>query len=207
MRGRFVVLEGVDGSGKTTQAQRLTAWLEAGGRRPLHLREPGATPTGERLRELLLARERAPMDPRTEALLFFAARCELLHAQVEPARAAGRTVLCERFTPSTLAYQGHGEALASFVLALDELVVPAPLQPDLVLILDLPAPESLARAAGRGPADGFEARGLAFLERVRRGYQRYAAARAARTCLLDVSGLGPDAVEARLRERLAALWP
>lgn len=206
MRGRFVVVEGVDGSGKTTQAERLRAWLERAGRAPLHLREPGSTPVGERLRSFLLAAERAPLDPRTEALLFFAARNELLRQVVAPALAAGRTVLCERFTPSTLAYQGQNEETARFVLALDALVVPEACRPDLVLVLDLDPAESLRRAGSRGGADGFEARGAAFLEAVRGGYHRYAAAFPERTVLLDVAGLGADAVEAELRRRLAALW-
>lgn len=207
MRGRFIVLEGLDGSGKTTQAEHLVAWLAAAGRRPLHMREPGGTPLGEELRKLLLAPARPRPDARSEALLFFAARAELLRTEVAPALEAGRAVVCERFTPSTLAYQGQTDELAAFVLALDELVVPPDLQPDLVLILDLDPSESLGRAGQRSTPDGFEARGRAFQEAVRRGYLRYAAARPEHAHVVPVGGLDAAAVEAEVRRRVAALWP
>ncbi len=207
MAAHFLVFEGPDGCGKSTQAERLVARLEAAGRRPLHLREPGTTPIGERLRELLLAPERESWDPRTEALMFFAARSELLRAEVAPALAAGRDVICERFTPSTLAYQGQTPELEAFVLQLDELVVGKELRPDRVLILDLDGHESLARASGRGAADGFEARGVEFQERVRRGYLRYAEARPERSRVIPVGGLDPDQVEAEVAAALGELLP
>lgn len=204
MRGRFFVLEGPDGCGKSTQAERLVARLAGTGRSPLHLREPGTTGLGERLRALLLAPGREPWDPRSEALLFFAARAELLRAEVAPALAAGRDVVCERFSPSTLAYQGQSPELERFVLALDALVVAGELRPDLVVILDLEPAASLARAAARGAADGFEQRGLAFLERVRRGYLRYAELRPERTRVVAVGGLDAAAVAGRVAEVLEA---
>ncbi len=203
MGGHFVVLEGPDGSGKSTQAERLVARWRAEGRDPLHLREPGTTPVGERLRALLLAPDREAWDPRTEALMFFTARNELLRAEVAPALAAGRDVVCERFTPSTLAYQGQSEETERFVLALDELVVAPELRPDCVLILDVEPSLGLARATGRGAADGFEARGAAFQERVRRGYLRYAEARPERSRVIRVDGLGLEEVEARVAAALA----
>lgn len=199
----------MDGSGKSTQAARLAADLRQSGRRILSLREPGATPLGERLRALLLheAGAAAERSPRAEALLFFAARVELLTRRIAPALAAGEDVLCERFSASTLAYQGQTEADAAFVLALDRLCVPAELQPDRVLILDLPAAESFARlrdAAQRdgGALDAIEARGLGFQERVRAGYLRYAAAHPQRSLLIPVAGLDADAVAGRLRAAL-----
>ncbi len=204
MRGRFLVLEGVDGSGKSTQAKLLRSWLRERGRDPLHLREPGTTALGERLRAILLDPRRPEMGTRAEALLFFAARSELLRQVVEPALTAGRDVICERFTPSTLAYQGHG-AEGDFVLALDALVVPPEFQPDLVLILDLEAEESLRRARARGTADGFESRGLAFLEGVREGYRRYARARPDRARLIPVGGLDVEAVASRVVAAVQAL--
>ncbi len=203
MGGRFLVLEGMDGAGKSTQARRLVAWLEARGRRPLHLREPGATALGERLRALLLEPGREDWDPRSEALLFFAARNELLRSQVAPALAAGRDVVCERFTPSTLAYQAQAPGLEDFVLALDELVVPPELQPSLVLILDLDPAASLARAGRAGGADAFEGRGLAYQEAVRRGYLAYARRRPERTRVLAVDGLDEAAVAAAVQAAVA----
>ncbi|HEX9792432.1 MAG TPA: dTMP kinase [Planctomycetota bacterium] len=203
MRGRFLVLEGVDGAGKSTQAARLVEWLEGQGRRPLRLREPGGTPLGEALRELLLDPGRDRWDPRAEALLFFAARAELLSEVAMPALAEGRDVVCDRFTPSTLAYQGQTEELAAFVLGLDELVVGPERQPALVIVLDLPVAESLARAARAGAPDAFENRGAAFQEAVRTGYRRYAARYPARTRLLPVAGLDPDAVAGKIRACVA----
>lgn len=204
-RGRLWVIEGVDGSGKSTQAARLVERLRAGGEDPLALREPGATPLGERVRELLLARgaARDGWNPRAEALLFFAARVELLARAIEPALAAGRTVICERFTPSTLAYQGQSEEDARFVLALDRLCVPAALQPERVVILDLAPEESfrrvLAAGAGRtGGPDAIEARGLEFQRRVRAGYLRYAAEHPERSVLLAVDGCSAEEVATKV---------
>jgi dTMP kinase len=207
MAARFLVLEGVDGSGKSTQATALLGWLKQMGRNPLHLREPGTTRIGESLRQLLLEPGRESWHPRTEALLFFAARRELLRQQVQPALEAGRDVLCERFTPSTLAYQGQLDDDAAFVLALDHLVVGHELQPDLVLILDLDPTESLRRAGARAnsdgaPLDAMEERGLGFLQTVRQGYRRYAQERPQQSYLLDVTGLDPEQVQLKLRQRL-----
>lgn len=209
MTARFLVLEGVDGSGKTTQAKALVAWLEELGRSPVHLREPGTTALGERLRALLLEPGRESWHPRSEALLFFAARRELLHRQVRPALAAGRDVVCERFTPSSLAYQGQDAADADFILQLDQLVV-GDLQPDRVIVLDLPVSESLQRMGRRQKqtgesADGMEERGVEFLRTVRQGYLRYAEARPEQTALHDVSGMTEDEVFDAIRADLEAL--
>jgi dTMP kinase len=209
MQARFLVMEGVDGSGKSTQAEGLLSWLRSLGRDPVHLREPGTTQMGERLRALLLDPDREPCSPRTEALLFFAARGELLRQEVAPALAAGRDVLCERFTPSTLAYQGQTAEDRAFILALDEIVVGAH-QPDLVLLLDLPANHSWARTqerAGSRDLDAMEARGLAFLEQVRAGYLAYAAARPQQSVLLEVEGWDRERVQAALRAQLVDHFP
>lgn len=209
MQARFLVMEGVDGSGKTTQAEALLAWMRSLGRDPVHLREPGSTQMGERLRSLLLDPQREPCSPRTEALLFFAARGELLRQEVAPALAAGRDVLCERFTPSTLAYQGQDPSDRDFILALDEIVVGVN-QPDLVLLLDLPASTSWQRTqsrAGNAELDAMESRGLDFLEQVRTGYLAYAAARAKQSALFDVDGWDRERVQVALRKQLQVRFP
>lgn len=189
----FWVLEGMDGSGKSTQAELLVTELEKAGRRPLHLREPGSTGLGEGLRKMLLDRDRESWDPRSEALLFFAARNELLRSQVAPALADHRDVVCERFTPSTVAYQGQG-GLADWVLELDSLVVSPQLQPHGVLILDLEPAVSFARVGGDKGHDGFESRGLGFQKMVREGYLAYAAANPERTALIAAEGLSIEKI-------------
>lgn len=186
MEAGFWVLEGMDGSGKSTQAEILVDWLQEQGRNPLHLREPGSTGLGEGLRRMLLDADREAWDPRSEALLFFAARNELLRSEIGPALRAGRDVVCERFTPSTVAYQGQQEGMADWVLSLDRLVVPMELQPHGVLILDLDAQTSFARTAVEEAPDGFERRGVDFQERVRQGYLAYALAHPDRTQVISV---------------------
>jgi len=174
-RGRFIVLEGIDGCGKSTQAHRLTERLREAGRDPLHVREPGSTALGEALRSLLLARAELALVPAAEALLFVAARRQMLDERVEPALAAGRDVVCERFHASTFAYQGAaGGVDEGALLALFAAWAGSP-APDLVVVLDVP-PElaaERARVEGRG-TDRFEARGIEFQRRVAAGMRRYA---------------------------------
>lgn len=171
-RGRFIVIDGVDGCGKTSQATALVAALAAHGRpAALHLREPGSTVLGERLRELLLSREHT-IGPAVEALLFAAARRQMLDELVEPALARGRDVVCERFHPATLAYQAEAGGLeteAVLALLLGWAGRPAP---DLVVVLDVDPDVAAAR---RGPAgDRIEDKGLEFQRRVRQGFLRAA---------------------------------
>jgi|MDSW01.1.fsa_nt_gb dTMP kinase len=173
MKGRFWVFEGMDGAGKSTQAGLLFDYLKAEGRNPLHVREPGTTNLGELLRKLLLDVDREDWHPRSEALLFFTARNELLYRQVLPELEGGRDVICERFTPSTLAYQAHSEEDIAFVLGVHNLVVGDAFEPDGVFILDC-SPETSFERVARGDLDGFEKRGLEFQRLVRSGYHKFA---------------------------------
>jgi len=204
MAAGFWVLEGIDGCGKSTQAKLLCAALEADGHQPLHLREPGSTALGEGLRRLLLEPGRSNWDSHAEALVFFAARRELLVKEIGPALAAGRDVVCERFTGSTYAYQGQASTEdAAWVLALDRLVVAAQ-QPDLHLILDLDPSESYARVGREQPKDAFETRGLAFQERVRAAYLRFAAEKGPQAAVLAVGGRSPQEVAISVRQAVEA---
>src|SRR5262245_21964278 len=149
MRGKFITLEGVDGAGKST----FLAWIEqrirSKGVDLLVTREPGGTPIGERLRELLL---HTTMDRKTETLLMFAARQEHIVSVIEPALTAGRWVLCDRFTDATFAYQGAGRALGERDIAILEAWVQGGLQPDLTVLFDLPVEVARARSqAARSP--------------------------------------------------------
>jgi dTMP kinase len=148
-RGLFITLEGLDGSGKTTQIKRLASWMQKRGLDPVITRQPGGTATGDRIRALLLDSGSTPLAPMTEMALMFADRAQAIAEVIEPALAAGRIVLCDRFTDSTEAYQGSGRELGSQrVLDLHRLIC-GDLQPDLTLLL-LPALDSsLARARKR----------------------------------------------------------
>jgi dTMP kinase len=184
--GRFVTFEGIDGAGKSTHIEALAHWLRARGHEVLLTREPGGTPLAEKLRELFLYQT---MDVLTEALLVFAARRDHLVCEVEPALARGATVLCDRFTDASFAYQGGGRGFSSEILLTLERWVQEGRQPDLTLWFDLPADVAAARRAPARAPDRLEAQDLAFFERVRAGYaeravnhsQRFAHLNAAQT--------------------------
>jgi len=174
-RGLFVVLDGVDGCGKSTQAGLLAEALRTRGREVLHVREPGTTALGESLRTLLL-QGGDELDAGTEALLFAAARRHLLRAVIAPALAQGRDVVCERFHSSTYAYQGVAGGLGGgLVTELLATFADDP-RPDLEVILD--ADVGVAAARRGGDRDRIERRGLAYQERVAEAYRAYAAQRA-----------------------------
>jgi dTMP kinase len=148
-RGLFITLEGLDGSGKTTQIKRLAAWLAKRGLEPVITRQPGGTPTGDRIREILLDSRSTGLAPMTEMALMFADRAQAIAEVIQPALNAGKIVVCDRFTDSTEAYQGGGRELGSAtVLELHRLIC-ANLQPDLTLLLLPSFDASLTRARHR----------------------------------------------------------
>ncbi len=166
--GRFITLEGIDGAGKSTHVAWLAETIKRRGHRVLVSREPGGTPLGEKLRELLLHQA---MRANTEALLMFAARREHLETVIWPALEAGQWVLCDRFTDASFAYQGGGRGLAAERLHALEEWVHGGFQPDLTFLFDLPPELGQARmAAGRGPLDRFEQEQADFHCRVREAY-------------------------------------
>lgn len=200
-RGRFITLEGVDGAGKSTHIPYIEAQLRARGFEPVVTREPGGTKVGERLRDLLL---HEPMQADTELLLMFAARAEHLATVILPALAAGRWVLCDRFTDATYAYQGGGRALDLRRIGVLESWVHGGMQPDLTLLFDVPLSVARARSAERA-ADRFESEQDAFFQRVRQGYLDRAGADPGRMRLIDAS-VSIDEVRLRIDRALAALW-
>lgn len=182
---RFITLEGIEGAGKTTQLARIRDLLGTAGIECVLTREPGGSPLAEGVRGLLLDPAHQGMGADTELLLMFAARAEHLHRVINPALAAGRWVLCDRFTDATYAYQGGGRGLDPARIAALENLVQGALRPDLTLLFDLPAAAGLARARGRSAPDRFEAEALAFHERVRRAYLAIAAREPRRVRCID----------------------
>jgi dTMP kinase len=167
VKGRFITFEGIDGAGKSTHVEDVAARLRASGNL-VCTREPGGTALAEQLRELML---HSPMDPLTEALLVFAARRDHLQQVIVPALERGDTVLCDRFTDATFAYQGAGRGLDAGVLSWLETRVQGSLQPDLTLWFDVPPALAAQRRAAARAADRFEQQDLEFFERVRGGYE------------------------------------
>jgi dTMP kinase len=167
-RGRFITLEGIDGAGKSTQVDVVAKQLRAHGADVVVTREPGGTPMGEQVRQLVLHQ---PMTPRTETLLVFAARAQHVEAVVEPALSAGRWVLCDRFTDATFAYQGGGRGVAEADIATLEQWVHPGLQPDLTLLFDVPPEVAATRLAKARAADRFEQEQTQFFARVREVYR------------------------------------
>lgn len=188
--GAFITIDGPDGGGKTTQAERLRAHLAVRGVRVLLTREPGGTWLGERLRDVLLARTStaaAPTDPLTDALLFNAARRQLVGEVIRPALDVGTTVICARFADSTLAYQGYGSGVPLERLDLLAQVATDGLTPDMTIILDLPVEAGLARKSP-GDVTRFEAEfDVEFHERVRQGFLAIARADPERVALIDAT--------------------
>lgn len=196
--GRFITFEGIDGAGKSSHIDATVAWLRQRGHDVVVTREPGGTPLAERLRDLVL---HAGMDALTEVLLVFAARRDHLVQCIEPALAAGRTVVCDRFTDASFAYQGAGRGFDAHVLAQLEQWVQQGRQPDLTLWFDLPAAVAAERRAAVRAPDRFESQDLAFFERVRSGYAARCEAAPRRFRALDALG-DRDTVWARVQTAL-----
>ena len=184
MRGKFVTLEGIDGAGKSSFLSCIERLLRARAHDVVVTREPGGTPAGEALRDLLL---HSPVDPMSEALLMFAARREHLRHVILPALEAGRWVLCDRFTDATFAYQGYGRGVDLRFLATLERSVQGALQPDLTVLFDLPVAVARARTARARDPDRFESEQDTFFERVRSGYFARAAADPTRFRVIDAT--------------------
>lgn len=184
MRGMFITLEGVDGAGKSSFLPWIEQRLRASGKDVLLTREPGGTPIGEQLRNLLL---QTPSTSVTEVLLMFAARKEHIEQVIAPGLAAGRWVLCDRFTDATYAYQGAGRGIDLEHISALERWIQGDLQPDLTILFDLPVEVARARSAAARSPDRFEAERLDFFARVREGYLRRARGYPDRFRIVDAS--------------------
>lgn len=172
-RGILITLEGTDGSGKSTLLGAVADFFRRLGREPVLTMDPGGTPAGEEIRRLILRKDRegAPLDPWAEAWLYLASRRQLVGEVIAPALACGRVVLCDRFSDSTIAYQGFGRGLPLEALVPACELAARATRPDLTLWLDIEPADGLARS---GPADRIESAGENFLRTVREGYRHLA---------------------------------
>jgi dTMP kinase len=189
MTGRFITLEGGEGTGKSTQVRRLASALEAQGKRCVATREPGGSPGAEEIRALLVNGLPGRWDPLTETLLVFAARADHVERTIRPALEANKFVVCDRFTDSTYAYQGVGRDMPRETIRRIESIVLDDFKPDLTLVLDLPVETGLARAKSRGAAESrFENFDAAFHERLRQAFLDIAKRAPDRCVLIDAGG-------------------
>lgn len=210
-RGLFITLEGLDGSGKTTQIKRLASWMQKRSLDPVITRQPGGTATGDRIRALLLDSGSTPLAPMTEMALMFADRAQAIAEVIEPALAAGRIVLCDRFTDSTEAYQGGGRQLGSeTVLNLHRLIC-GNLLPDLTLLLLPSLQSSLSRARRRNERHAaetgqdenrFEQEQEEFFRRVWEKYREIARREPQRVVLIE-GNLSVDEVHEQIVEAVS----
>jgi dTMP kinase len=196
--GRFITLEGGEGVGKSTNLAFVAGLLEAAGCELLVTREPGGTPLAERIRDLIVTPATETVPPLAELLLVFAARAIHLEGAIRPALAAGRWVLCDRFTDASYAYQGAARGLGDAPVRWLETHVQGALRPDLTLLLDADPAVGLARAGARGAADRFEQERLEFFRRVRAGYLERARAEPQRIRVVDASK-PLDEVQSKIR--------
>lgn len=184
-RGLFISFEGPEGAGKTTQIARLVEKLEAAGVAHLVTREPGGTPLGTRIRQVVLLEPDLQVDPLPEFLLYSASRAQLVGQVIRPALERGEVVVCDRYADSSLAYQGAGRGLDAGLLAQITQAATGGLQPDLTFLLDLDPAIGLARAATRGEPDRLERADLGFHQRVRAGFLALAQQEPGRFSVLD----------------------
>jgi dTMP kinase len=201
---RFIVLDGMDGAGKSSQIAPLVTWLEARGLTVTTCRDPGATPAGDAIRAILLDRRDLHLSPTAEMLLYMAARAQLVAEVIEPALARGEWVISDRYLLSNVVYQGHAGGLDPEAIRRVGGVATAGRMPDLVLVLDV----DLATAARRldRPLDKLESRGDGYRERLRAGYLREAAAAPDTISVVDASG-EPGSVAEAIRRELATRFP
>ncbi len=197
-RGRFITLEGPDGSGKTTAARHLAEWLRSRGRDALLTGEPGGTPLGDEIRRIVLHHRGVAddLDPRADALLFAAQRAQHVSRLIRPALERGEWVVCARFLDSSLAYQGAGYGIDEDAMRQLQAFATDRLIPDLTILIDVPVEVGLGRKR-RGQWNRFEdTEGAAFFEAVRRAYLRLAAGEPGRFRVIDGSGTVPEVDEA-----------
>lgn len=204
-RGKFITVEGIEGTGKSTNIDFLVKLIASRQIEVIRTREPGGTPMAEKIRQLLLAHDEESLPPMAELLLFFAARSLHLKNMIVPALEAGRWVVCDRFTDASRAYQGGGRGIYGDRIEILAEWVQEGLEPDLTLLLDAPAEIGLQRARQRGEGDRMDNEELEFYRRVRQAYLALARLHPERFAVIDASR-GIDAVQVAIEHCLHPIW-
>ena len=205
--GLFIVFEGIDGAGTTTQCNRLVSDLEERGCFVVHTREPGGTSLGERIRSLVLDPSFGEVDPVAELLLCAASRRQHLQELIEPALRSGKPVICDRYAASSVAYQGAGRGLGRSAVAAANELATAGRTADLTIVLDVPVAEAEGRRNSRGhKEDRLEQAGMAFQERAGQAYRDMASADPEHFALIPAAG-PEDEVFASVYDSLLTRWP
>jgi dTMP kinase len=186
-RGKFITFEGGEGAGKSTMIERTHRWLLDQQHTVVKTREPGGTELAEKIREMVLNEEYSTLCGTAELLLVFASRAQHLDELIRPALANASTVLCDRFTDATWAYQGGGRGMSEEIIAQLEDAVHGDLQPDLTFLLDLPVSVGMQRISSRGEADRIEQESFEFFERVRQTYLHRAKEAPDRFAVIDAA--------------------
>ncbi|MBM3500052.1 MAG: dTMP kinase [Armatimonadetes bacterium] len=206
LAARFIVIEGPEGAGKSTQVRRLAEALRKRGAEVVVTHEPGGTPAAEAIRRVFLSGEHEAITPLTELFLICAARAQHIAEVVRPALEAGRTVLCDRFSPSTMVYQGYAGGLPLETARVVDEAARQGLLPDLTIVVDVPAEVGLQRNRRDNAADRMEGKGLEFHRRVREGYLRYAA-EAEEPCVVISGEADAEAVAREVLEAVVGEAP
>ncbi|MFA5354648.1 MAG: dTMP kinase [Thermodesulfovibrionales bacterium] len=203
-RGLFISLEGVDGTGKSTQAGVLAAHLREAGYEVIHTHEPGGTPISEGIRGVLLSTDHAQMSPVTELLLYNAARVQHLEEKIIPGLNAGRIVVTDRFTDSTIAYQGYGRGIDLDLILSIDLIATQGMRPDITILLDLDVETGLRRNKEVNKVDRLELEDIAFHRKVREGFLALASSEPERFFIVDAAQ-PVDAVAEMIRRKVSEI--
>ncbi len=195
--GKFITIEGPEGSGKSTHSRLLCAYLRREGYRIVHTREPGGTRISEAIRKILLNREHESMSDACELFLFMAARAQIVEEVIKPALKKGYTVICDRFHDATVAYQGHGAGIDLKIIESMRKLATGGLKPDLTALLDVDSAVGLKRG---GVWDRMEKKSLSFHKKVRRGYLKLAKSEPRRIKVISTTTFSVSEVQEKLRK-------
>lgn len=188
MKGIFISFEGIEGTGKTTQARLLSEYLERAGFKTALTEEPGGTPISRMIREVVLKVDHKEMHPLTELLLYSASRCQHLNEVIQPALNEGKIVITDRFSDSTAAYQGYGRGIDMKLIEILDKIAAGGMKPDLTFLLDIGVETGLRRNRGANKVDRFELEEIDFHEKVRDGFLEIAGQEPKRIKVINASG-------------------